>query len=127
MSGCTVLQGKYSMSRDMVPSIDVHFSVAHMSKNNCYITYAIYMDAHVHSFYGVSRCLKLSIVRFRYLIGLLNTSYAEKIGPLSFVASLAGVTVLGRYVKKSGKASIIVYILGSLITVGKASICVVIA
>lgn len=57
----------------------------------------------------------------RYLLGLLNTSYAEVIGPLAFVASLLGVTMLGKYVKKSGRSSIIVYILASIITLGKSS------
>ncbi|CAL5221862.1 g4123 [Coccomyxa viridis] len=53
-----------------------------------------------------------------YFQGLLNVSYAQVIAPLCFAASLIGVLVVGRIIRKTGRASIIVLILSALITIG---------
>lgn len=50
--------------------------------------------------------------------GLLNHSYAFVFAPVCFVASTIGVTLIGRAVRKSGRASIIVIILTVVITAG---------
>ena len=50
--------------------------------------------------------------------GILNVSYAQVFAPLCFVFSLLGVTLVGRIVRKSGRTSIIVFILTGLIVVG---------
>eukprot|EP00897_Mesotaenium_endlicherianum_P009704 jgi/Mesen1/8762/ME000524S08056 len=50
--------------------------------------------------------------------GLLNTSYAALFAPVAFVGSSIGVTVIGRLVKRTGRASIIIIILTALIAVG---------
>ncbi|EIE19332.1 hypothetical protein COCSUDRAFT_44684 [Coccomyxa subellipsoidea C-169] len=53
-----------------------------------------------------------------YFQGLLNTSYALVLAPLCFVASLIGVTVVGRIIRASGRVSIIVLLLSALIIAG---------
>jgi uncharacterized membrane protein YfcA len=50
--------------------------------------------------------------------GLLNHSYALVFAPVCFIASIVGVTVIGRIVRQSGRASIIVIILTIVITAG---------
>ena len=50
--------------------------------------------------------------------GTLNTHYALVFAPICFVASLVGVTVVGRIVKKTGRSSILIFILTFLIAVG---------
>lgn len=50
--------------------------------------------------------------------GLLNHSYALAFAPVCFLASLVGVTLIGRVVRQSGRASIIVIILTVVITAG---------
>jgi uncharacterized membrane protein YfcA len=51
----------------------------------------------------------------------LNLSYATVFAPVCFVASLIGVTVIGRFIKRTGRTSIIIFILAGLITVGTIS------
>ncbi|GAQ90288.1 hypothetical protein KFL_006220070 [Klebsormidium nitens] len=50
--------------------------------------------------------------------GLLSHSYALVFAPVCFAASLVGVTLIGRVVRQSGRASIIVIILTVVITAG---------
>ncbi|KAK9914892.1 hypothetical protein WJX75_001974 [Coccomyxa subellipsoidea] len=53
-----------------------------------------------------------------YFQGLLNVSYAVVLAPLCFVASLIGVTLVGRIIRASGRVSIIVLLLSGLIIAG---------
>ena len=50
--------------------------------------------------------------------GLLNTSYAMVFAPAAFVASLVGVNVVGRIIRRTGRTSIIIFILTAMITLG---------
>ncbi|GAQ85440.1 hypothetical protein KFL_002350150 [Klebsormidium nitens] len=55
---------------------------------------------------------------------LLNHSYALVFAPIAFVASTIGVTVVGRFVRKSGRSSIIVIILTVLVAAGTGTTAV---
>lgn len=60
-----------------------------------------------------------STISLSYLFnGMLNTHYAVVFAPICFVASLVGVTVVGRLVKRTGRSSILIIILTFLIAVG---------
>ncbi|CAI5527535.1 unnamed protein product [Closterium sp. Naga37s-1] len=48
----------------------------------------------------------------------LNLAYAAIFAPTAFIASLLGVTIVGRIVKSTGRASIIIFILTAIIAVG---------
>ncbi|CAI5473042.1 unnamed protein product [Closterium sp. Yama58-4] len=48
----------------------------------------------------------------------LNLAYAAVFAPTAFIASLLGVTIVGRIVKSTGRASIIIFILTAIIAVG---------
>lgn len=61
-----------------------------------------------------SSCIALS---FSFQ-GMLNLSYVAVFAPIGFAASLLGVTIVGRIVKKTGRASIIIIILVGLISLG---------
>lgn len=56
-----------------------------------------------------------SIALSFYFQGLLNVSYAQVFDVAGFAASLVGVIVVGRIVRASGRPSIIIYILASMI------------
>ena len=48
-----------------------------------------------------------STISLSYLFnGMLNTHYAVVFAPICFAASLVGVTVVGRLVKRTGRSSI---------------------
>lgn len=53
-----------------------------------------------------------------FFSGELNTQYAWVFSPICFVAALIGVTLIGRIVRKSGRASLLIFILTGLIAVG---------
>ena len=53
--------------------------------------------------------------------GMLNTSYAAVYAPIAFVSSLIGVTVVGVLVRRSGRASIIILLMASIIAAGTVS------
>ncbi|GJP34419.1 hypothetical protein CLOM_g18865 [Closterium sp. NIES-68] len=53
-------------------------------------------------------------------LGRLNRAYAAVFAPTAFVASLLGVTLVGGIVKRTGRASIIIFILTGIIAVGAA-------
>ena len=53
-----------------------------------------------------------------FFSGELNTQYAWIFSPICFVAALIGVTLIGRIVRKSGRASLLIFILTGLIAVG---------
>lgn len=60
-----------------------------------------------------------STISLSYLFnGTLNTHYAIVFAPICFAASLVGVTVIGRLVKKTGRSSILIMILTVLIATG---------
>lgn len=60
-----------------------------------------------------------STISLSYLFnGTLNTHYAIVFAPICFAASLVGVTVIGRLVKKTGRSSILIMILTLLIATG---------
>eukprot|EP00245_Coleochaete_scutata_P011400 TRINITY_DN4218_c0_g2_i1.p1 TRINITY_DN4218_c0_g2~~TRINITY_DN4218_c0_g2_i1.p1 ORF type:complete len:136 (+),score=17.68 TRINITY_DN4218_c0_g2_i1:3-410(+) len=61
-----------------------------------------------------SSCISLSF----YFRDVLNTSFAAIFAPACFVASLIGVSVIGRIVHRTGRASIIIFILTGLIAIG---------
>lgn len=53
--------------------------------------------------------------------GMLNVSYVEVYAPIAFVSSLIGVTVVGVLVRRSGRASIIILLMASIIAAGTVS------
>ncbi len=60
-----------------------------------------------------------STISLSYLFnGMLNTHYAVVFAPICFAASLVGVTVVGRLVKRTGRSSILIIILTFLIATG---------
>ena len=60
-----------------------------------------------------------STISLSYLFnGMLNTHYAVVFAPICFVASLVGVTIIGRLVKRTGRSSILIMILTALIAAG---------
>lgn len=60
-----------------------------------------------------------STISLSYLFnGMLNTHYAIVFAPICFAASLVGVIVVGRLVKRTGRSSILIMILTFLIATG---------
>jgi len=53
-----------------------------------------------------------------FFSGELNTQYAWVFSPICFVAAFIGVTMIGRVVRRSGRASLLIFILTGLIAVG---------
>ncbi len=53
-----------------------------------------------------------------FFSGELNTQYAWVFSPICFVAAFIGVTMIGRLVRRSGRASLLIFILTGLIAVG---------
>lgn len=53
--------------------------------------------------------------------GMLNTSYVQVYAPIVFVSSLIGVIGVGSLVRRSGRVSIIILLMGGIIAAGTVS------
>ena len=53
--------------------------------------------------------------------GMLNTSYVAVYAPLVFLSSLIGVIGVGSLVRRSGRVSIIILLMGAIIAAGTVS------